>query len=189
MVVLPEVPEEPEVPEMLDAEQPRFFRIRLPNDYFEDEVSEPDTRSIELLKSWLTPQQLADFEDFDCFDVIGGETGQRYRLKRGTNHNIKLGKGAAICVAPAGVGSLVGDVLLAQKIGLERNERATLAVAFANVLARTWLADTKVKLGMEDQPPPPSEALAVAVALRAASAQHLARVGMRLLFGRAATSR
>ncbi len=88
-----------------------------------------DDRSIELLKQWLSPRQLADFEDFGCFDVIGSDTGRRYRITDEPVYNIWNGK-ERICVVPTPVLSAgLGDRLLAQKIALETSENITLGKA------------------------------------------------------------
>ncbi len=90
-------------------------------------------RGLRLLRSWLSPQQCAQFDAFGYFDVIGGASGKRYRIYFGACANIhELGEDgiprAGWCVVP--IGYLVpGDVMLAQKIALETSEYATLAVA------------------------------------------------------------
>lgn len=89
----------------------------------------PDDRSIELLKQWLTPRQRADFEDFGCFDVIGNETGKRYRITDDSIFNILEGS-LKICVVPLmDYPTPLGDRLLAQKIALETEEGHALARA------------------------------------------------------------
>jgi hypothetical protein len=90
-------------------------------------------RSIALLRSWLSPAQLAQFESEHQFDVIGGATGKRYRIVEGVvqnvfeldaNGNVAMG----LCFAPRG-NLPAGDVMLAQKISLEADELETLRVA------------------------------------------------------------
>ncbi len=92
-------------------------------------------RSFELLRSWLDPQQLASFQEHQFFEVTGGETGVRYRLRPQSAFGIEAltgrRKGTLYCVVPTGAPAL-GDILLAQKIGLETAERATLARANKN---------------------------------------------------------
>ncbi len=39
-----------------------------------------ERRSIELLRSWLTPDQLRQFNESGWFIVRGGETGRHYRI-------------------------------------------------------------------------------------------------------------
>jgi hypothetical protein len=90
-------------------------------------------RSTVLLKEWLSPTQLAQFGYNGTFDVIGGSTGKRYRICTPAPYNIQEldGEGqvvARICIIPRSV-SAVGDVMLAQKIALERNEAETLLIA------------------------------------------------------------
>ena len=92
-----------------------------------------EARGIALLSAWLSPEQRSQFEKFRRFDVIGSESGKRYRICYGTSTNVYEmdGRDRVVlgwCFRP--VGSLVpGDVMLAQKIALETNERATLMVA------------------------------------------------------------
>ena len=94
-----------------------------------------EARGLRLLRSWLTPEQRAQFDAKRYFDVIGCDSGKRYRIHYGTMSNVheidfagcpKVGW----CFMPAG--SLVaGDIMLAQKIALETNESGALAVANA----------------------------------------------------------
>lgn len=92
-------------------------------------------RSFELLKAWLDPQQLASFQEHQYFEVTGSDSGVRYRLRPQSAFGIEAltgrRKGTLYCVVPTGAPAL-GDILLAQKIGLETNERATLARANKN---------------------------------------------------------
>lgn len=90
-------------------------------------------RGLKLLKEWLSPAQAACFERQGYFDVTGCHTGARYRIRHGTVQNVfqldDHGREACgWCFAPSG--SLVaGDVMLAQKVALETDERAALKVA------------------------------------------------------------
>jgi hypothetical protein len=92
-----------------------------------------EARGIALLQEWLSPEQLSQFRRSRSFDVVGSDSGRRYRISYGTSTNVyELNdKGRIVmgwCFRP--VGSLVaGDVMLAQKITLETNERAALMVA------------------------------------------------------------
>ena len=92
-----------------------------------------EARAIALMRAWLTPEQRSQFERYNRFDVVGSESGKRYRICYGTSTNVyemddKDRVVVGWCFRP--VGSLVaGDVMLAQKIALETDERATLLVA------------------------------------------------------------
>lgn len=92
-----------------------------------------EARGLALLSAWLSPEQRAQFEKYNRFDVIGSESGKRYRICYGTSTNVyEMDGGDRIvmgwCFRP--IGSLVaGDVMLAQKIALETDERAALIVA------------------------------------------------------------
>jgi hypothetical protein len=75
----------------------------------------------------------ATLESYGYFEVRGSHTGKRYRIRRGPNMNIdevsKEGDlGPVWCFGPVGHLPL-GDVMLAQKLALETDEQATLAVA------------------------------------------------------------
>ena len=92
-----------------------------------------EARGISLLREWLSPEQSAQFDASKCFDVVGCDSGRRYRILYGkvTNvHEIDDAGRSVIgwCFVPSGH-LAAGDVMLAQKIALETNERATLAVA------------------------------------------------------------
>ena len=90
-------------------------------------------RGINLLREWLSPEQRAQFDAKRYFDVIGCDSGKRYRIHYGETTNVhEIGDddlpSIGWCFMP--VGSLVaGDVMLAQKIALETYEYGALAVA------------------------------------------------------------
>jgi hypothetical protein len=46
-------------------------------------------RSEDLLRQWLSPNQVEQYEVYQRFDVVGSETGTRYRIRRGTSMNIE----------------------------------------------------------------------------------------------------
>ena len=93
----------------------------------------PEARGRHLLRQWLTPDQLAQFDAHGYFDVIGCVSGKTYRIHFGIATNVQEldadgVPGVGWCFVPAG--NLVpGDVMLAQKIALETSEHAALAVA------------------------------------------------------------
>jgi hypothetical protein len=90
-------------------------------------------RGITLLREWLSPEQQAQFGASKCFDVVGCDSGRRYRIRHGTGTNVHEIDDAGRpvmgwCFVPSGY-LVAGDVMLAQKIALETNERAALALA------------------------------------------------------------
>jgi hypothetical protein len=94
---------------------------------------ETEARALTLLKEWLSPKQRACYERFRYFDVVGSDTGTRYRIHHGTQTNIEelSHTGQRVCkwcFVPEG-NLVAGDVMLAQKIALETNERGALSVA------------------------------------------------------------
>jgi hypothetical protein len=95
-----------------------------------------EQRALALLKDWLSPTQLAQYERDDHFEVMGSHSGKRYRIRRAGHMNIdelsEHGTLVAVwCFGPHGY-LPVGDMMLAQKIALETNEKAALQVANSN---------------------------------------------------------
>jgi hypothetical protein len=90
-------------------------------------------RGLKLLKANLTADQLNDFLTYRCFDVVGGWSGTTYRIRLAGAMNVEevdqRGRCTRrLCFLPEG--QLVdGDVMLAQKVALERFESEALAVA------------------------------------------------------------
>ena len=92
-----------------------------------------DARGLILLREWLSPEQQVQYDATRSFDVIGCDSGKRYRIHnaRGTNVHELDHTGQPVtgwCFVPDG-DLVAGDVMLAQKIALETHERAALAVA------------------------------------------------------------
>jgi hypothetical protein len=94
-----------------------------------------EARGLRLLRSWLFPEQRAQFDATRYFEVTGCDGGKRYRIHHGVVTNVHEMDAAGYpkvgwCFAP--VGHLVaGDVMLAQKTALETNESGALAAANA----------------------------------------------------------
>jgi hypothetical protein len=90
-------------------------------------------RGIQLLKEHLAPLQRKQYEKHGYFDVVGGKTGKRYRIRQGRQMNIEQldRNGRRVCgwcFYPQG--NLVsGDVMLAQKVALEVFEGDALRIA------------------------------------------------------------
>jgi len=96
--------------------------------------SEASNKALALLKRWLSPEQRRELEKRGSFDVVGSHTGRRYRIYPGKLNNVRILQDnfevAALCFAPADAGFLPeADIMLAQKITLETNEKAALKVA------------------------------------------------------------
>jgi hypothetical protein len=95
--------------------------------------TEADKRAMALLRSWLTPDQEKQWDARGAFEVIGCETGRRYRITYRAVMNVHQldPDGHPVqqwCFAPEGR-LAIGDVLLAQKIALETMETKALGVA------------------------------------------------------------
>jgi hypothetical protein len=113
-----------------------FWRLlRIVWEWFRDAgpSREPERRSLKLMRRWLSVAQREQFDTRGYFDVVGSQTGRRYRIKLGASTNIiELDSSghpvARLCFVPSE--SLpAGDVMLAQKIALENDEQLALAVA------------------------------------------------------------
>jgi hypothetical protein len=95
--------------------------------------STPEGRALLLLRQWLSPAQREQFLRKGYFEVVGNETGKRYRIYPGTSANVceldKRGRPQqGLCFTP--VKPLpIGDVMLAQKIALETCESEVNAIA------------------------------------------------------------
>jgi hypothetical protein len=90
-------------------------------------------RGIQLLKENLSPGQRQQYSRYGYFDVIGGGTGKRYRIRHGRQMNIEqLDKNGrrvcGWCFFPQG-NLVAGDIMLAQKVALELYETEALKVA------------------------------------------------------------
>jgi hypothetical protein len=110
-------------------------RARRVRDYWKRLLDEDaaHARGERLLREWLSPAQRAQFDAIGCFEVVGCHTGTRYRIRHGTAGNVdELDENGLAqkgwCFVPQG-SFVPGDVMLAQKISLETDERAALAVA------------------------------------------------------------
>jgi hypothetical protein len=92
-----------------------------------------ELRGRKLLREWLSPEQLAQYDAHNYFEVTGCHTGMRYRINddRGMNVYQLDEDGRPLvgwCFVPRD-DLVAGDVMLAQKIALETDERGALAVA------------------------------------------------------------
>jgi hypothetical protein len=92
-----------------------------------------ESRGITLLREWLSPTQRAQFDASKYFEVVGCDSGRRYRIHYGRMTNVHQIDEAGQpvtgwCFVPSG-GLVAGDIMLVQKIALETNEQATLEVA------------------------------------------------------------
>ncbi|MGA7809505.1 hypothetical protein [Bradyrhizobium sp.] len=91
------------------------------------------SRGRKLLREWLSPEQLAQYDAHNYFEVTGCHTARRYRIHHGTGMNVfqleHVGRPLiGWCFVPQD-DLVAGDVMLAQKIALETDEQGALAVA------------------------------------------------------------
>ncbi len=94
---------------------------------------EAHARGLQLLNENLSPAQRDQYERYGYFDVLGHETGRRYRIRKGYQVNVQQldSKGRPVrllCFMPRGE-LVLGDMMLAQKLALELFESDTLKVA------------------------------------------------------------
>jgi hypothetical protein len=114
------------------AKRSRFRALReLYRSYCNENTRE--ARALRLLRRWLSQSQREQFDAEGHFDVIGSESGKKYRICYGTALNVyeidatghlKMGW----CFVPSNF-LVAGDVMLAQKISLEAFECSALAAA------------------------------------------------------------
>jgi hypothetical protein len=102
-----------------------------------------EARGLKLFREWLSPEQRAEFDAKGFLDVIGCDSGKRYRIHYGATTNVhEIGDDGlplmGWCFLPEGP-LIAGDVMLAQKVALENHECSALAVAhrFPTNLRRT----------------------------------------------------
>jgi len=89
--------------------------------------------SMRLLSDNLTPLQRDQLALFSYFEVIGGDTGTRYRIHVGDQMNVEAldrhgRRMHSLCFLPKGH-LPIADTMLAQKIALELFEKETLRIA------------------------------------------------------------
>jgi len=104
-----------------------------PRTFLDEGRSEAHERGLRLLKDNLSPAQRQQYAKCGYFEVIGGRSGKRYRIRHGRSMNIdQLDKnGRRICgwcFFPEG-NLVTGDVMLAQKMALELYEAEALKIA------------------------------------------------------------
>jgi len=92
-----------------------------------------EARGLALLRQNLSAAQRRQLAEHHSFDVIGGMTGNRYRIRHGRQMNVEQldRRGRRMCgwcFFPRG-GLVAGDIMLAQKLALELFEAEALAVA------------------------------------------------------------
>jgi hypothetical protein len=93
----------------------------------------PDERGFQLLTLNLPPAQREQYSRHGYFDVIGGDTGKRYRIRHGCLMNVEQldqngRRVQLLCFTPRGR-LPIGDIMLAQKLALELFENDVLTVA------------------------------------------------------------
>jgi hypothetical protein len=95
--------------------------------------SNAERRASKLLMDWLSPAQRAQYERARCFEVKGSHSGKRYRIRSVRQMNVEelddRGRPIAVwCFLPEKYVP-AADVMLAQKIALENDEPAAMAIA------------------------------------------------------------
>jgi hypothetical protein len=92
-----------------------------------------EARGRRLLEEHLSPRQRQQLAKDGSFEVIGGTTGRRYRIRPALAMNVdeideRGRRKCSWCVSPVG-NLVVGDVMLAQKLALELFEFEALGIA------------------------------------------------------------
>ena len=102
---------------------------------------DPNKLALQLLSEILSPDQRSQYSAYGYFEVTGGQTGKRYRIKAGSQMNVEeldasVGWVRSLCFLPTGRVP-VGDVMAAQKLALELMEVEVLDIARPNWLLTT----------------------------------------------------
>ena len=100
---------------------------------------DPSKLALQLLNEILSPDQRAQYTAYGYFEVTGGQTGKRYRIKAGSQMNVEELDASGrrvrgLCFLPRGVP--IGDIMVAQKLALELMETDAL-----NLARPSWLFD------------------------------------------------
>ncbi len=95
-------------------------------------TSEAEQKAHALLRAWLSPEQAQQYDSQTDFEVIGSDTGTRYRIRHGQMINIDqldpAGKKVCVwCFVPEG-NLAPSDCMLAQKVALETFETKALSI-------------------------------------------------------------
>jgi hypothetical protein len=112
----------------------QYFRdVQAARERYRARFATREERGVNLLREWLSPEQRAQFDTKRYFDVIGCDSGKRYRIHYGETTNVhEIGDddlpSVGWCFMPEG-SLAAGDVMLGQKIALETHESGALAVA------------------------------------------------------------
>ena len=101
---------------------------------------DPNKLALQLLSEILSPDQRSQYSAYGYFEVTGGQTGKRYRIKAGSQMNVEELDPAGrrvrgLCFLPRG-GVPIGDIMVAQKLALELMETDAL-----NLARPSWLFD------------------------------------------------
>ena len=96
-------------------------------------LRDADKAALQLLRENLSTDQCQQYDKHGYFDVTGGTSGKRYRIRHGRQMNVdeldNTGRPVRwLCFLPEGR-LPTGDILLAQKIALELMEADALSVA------------------------------------------------------------
>ena len=88
----------------------------------------PAQKAEALIREWLSPAQLREYEKRKRFEVTGS-AGGRYLIAPGYIRDLATGE--HICFVPENYSILpAADVMLARKIALENDEAGALKVAY-----------------------------------------------------------
>lgn len=122
---------DPGIEDQFLTPEPRAIGVAAMSPYVADH--EAVARGEKLLREWLSPAQREEYERSGCFDVKGSHSGRRYRITPKSSFNVEeLDKESRcadrLCFLPKGH-LVMGDMMLAQKIALETDEKAALKVA------------------------------------------------------------
>ena len=101
-----------------------------------------EERGLVLLKQWLSPAQVAQYEKHGYFELTGGDSGKRYRIRPTHQMNVdelneRGVRTVSYCFGPEGE-LPIGDVMLAQKIGPNKSRVIVPAMASVPASRALW---------------------------------------------------
>lgn len=112
-------------------------------------------RAMTLFKSWLSPEQLQQYDHSKYVDVTGSEGG-RYRIHEGGaayRLNERGEQAEYLCFYPENVSHINGDKMLAQKVSLESDEGMVRQIARVTRMLTDGCCETTMLAVEQSQTP------------------------------------
>jgi hypothetical protein len=85
-----------QLPQSFSAKCSRWFLIL--REHYKTAEGLREARGTKLLREWLSPDQRVQFDASKTFEVVGANSGKRYRISYGTGNNLHELDEAGRCV-------------------------------------------------------------------------------------------